>query len=647
LSSPTIPKLQASDSWLLLNDEEASWVGSLTALGTVAGPFLGGWLMDHVGRRRSIILSVVISLVAWLVLLTAESLWQLYVGRVIGGIGGGIAFWCVLCMLQKSLKGALGSMFAFFLVGGYLIDLTPESPYYFLRKNDYASASDSLTWLRSGRKEEEVQKEINEIQTEVRLSMEEKAHLSDLVATRGNRMGLLLACGMVAGQQISGVNATEVRISMEEKAHLSDLVATRGNRMGLLLACGMVAGQQISGTEVRRSMEERAHLSDLVATRGNRMGLLLACGMVAGQQISGVNATEVRISMEEKAHLSDLVATRGNRMGLLLACGMVAGHRSLVSTLSCSSLNISINAWLCPDRGAQIYGRTEVRRSMEEKAHLSDLVATRGNRMGLLLACGMDAGQQISGVNATEVRRSMEERAHLSDLVATRGNRMGLLLACGMVAGQQISGVNAVLFYGQSIFIMAGTSFSSSVSTLILGIMLFVAGGFAIPFSRYFGMKKMFIFSAVGMAIFQAILGVYFYLMSSSHDMSAYGYVPVTSLVLFIFCYTMGFGPLPWAVMAEVFPSNVKALAAAITASFCWLLGFVITKFFNSVSDHLGAHFAFFIFSACCVAALLFTIFVLPDTRGLTLQEILDLLNKTPLVSSQQKHVEDQAETVS
>ncbi|XP_054266433.1 facilitated trehalose transporter Tret1-like [Macrosteles quadrilineatus] len=442
-SSPTIPKLQASDSWLLLNDEEASWVGSLTALGTVAGPFLGGWLMDHVGRRRSIILSVVISLVAWLVLLTAESLWQLYVGRVIGGIGGGIAF--LVCpvyvaeIAEPDVRGALGSMFAFFLVGGYLIEysfgpyvtystliwlncipailffllfsLTPESPYYFLRKNDYASASDSLTWLRSGRKEEEVQKEINEIQT--------------------------------------------------------------------------------------------------------------------------------------------------------------------------------------------------------------------------------------------EVRRSMEEKAHLSDLVATRGNRMGLLLACGMVAGQQISGVNAVLFYGQSIFIMAGTSFSSSVSTLILGIMLFVAGGFAIPFSRYFGMKKMFIFSAVGMAIFQAILGVYFYLMSSGHDMSAYGYVPVTSLVLFIFCYTMGFGPLPWAVMAEVFPSNVKALAAAITASFCWLLGFVITKFFNSVSDHLGAHFAFFIFSACCVAALLFTIFVLPDTRGLTLQEILDLLNKTPLVSSQHKHAEDQAETVS
>jgi drug/metabolite transporter (DMT)-like permease len=90
--------------------------------------------------------------------------------------------------------------------------------------------------------------------------------------------------------------------------------------------------------------------------------------------------------------------------------------------------------------------------------------------------------------------------------------------------------------------------------------------------------------------------------------------------------------------MAEVFPSNVKALAAAIAASFCWLLGFVITKFFNTVSDKFGPHAAFFSFSLCCLGSLLFTVFVLPDTRGLTLQEILDLLNNKPV----SRDVEDQ-----
>uniref|UniRef100_A0A1B6IV33 Major facilitator superfamily (MFS) profile domain-containing protein n=1 Tax=Homalodisca liturata TaxID=320908 RepID=A0A1B6IV33_9HEMI len=95
-----------------------------------------------------------------------------------------------------------------------------------------------------------------------------------------------------------------------------------------------------------------------------------------------------------------------------------------------------------------------------------------------------------------------------------------------------------------------------------------------------------------------------------------------------------GYGPLPWAVMAEVFPTNVKALASAITASFCWFIAFLLTKFFNNVVELLGTYFPFFLFCGLCVITAIFTIFVVPDTRGMTMQEILDLLNKRPATTS-------------
>lgn len=91
-SSPTLPKLEEADSWLPITDEEASWIGSLLSLGTVFGPFLGGWLINFVGRRWTIVTSVVISTIAWIVLIFSHTVWQIYIGRLIGGVGGGIAF---------------------------------------------------------------------------------------------------------------------------------------------------------------------------------------------------------------------------------------------------------------------------------------------------------------------------------------------------------------------------------------------------------------------------------------------------------------------------------------------------------------------------------------------------------------------------
>lgn len=113
--------------------------------------------------------------------------------------------------------------------------------------------------------------------------------------------------------------------------------------------------------------------------------------------------------------------------------------------------------------------------------------------------------------------------------------------------------------------------------------------------------------------------------------MSSYGWVPLLCLFFFIATYTVGFGPLPWAVMAEVFPSNIKGLASAITAGYAYFVAFLLTNFFNQISELLGTYISFIFFGVCCFLAALFTIFFVPDTRGMTLQDILELLNKKPV----------------
>lgn len=91
-----------------------------------------------------------------------------------------------------------------------------------------------------------------------------------------------------------------------------------------------------------------------------------------------------------------------------------------------------------------------------------------------------------------------------------------------------------------------------------------------------------------------------------------------------------GFGPLPWAVMAEVFPTKVKGLGSAITAGFGWFVSFLLTKFFNNIIEVLNVSVPFFFFAVCCILSLILTVLFLPDTRNMTLQEIWNLLAKKP-----------------
>lgn len=110
-------------------------------------------------------------------------------------------------------------------------------------------------------------------------------------------------------------------------------------------------------------------------------------------------------------------------------------------------------------------------------------------------------------------------------------------------------------------------------------------------------------------------------------DVSAISWLPIVSLVIFIAVYCIGWGPLPWTVMGEMFASNVKSKASGITVCVCWLVSFFITKFANNLQDVFGQFALFWIFAVFCVASVLFTVLILPETKGKSLQEIQDVLS--------------------
>ena len=135
----------------------------------------------------------------------------------------------------------------------------------------------------------------------------------------------------------------------------------------------------------------------------------------------------------------------------------------------------------------------------------------------------------------------------------------------------------------------------------------------------------------------QVALGYFFYIkklgetsMDDARLAESIGWLPVASLMIFIATYSIGWGPLPWGIMGEMFASDVKSLASSITVCACWGLGFLITKFYSDIDSAFGTYTAFWIFGGFSALSVLFAIFILPETKGKSLEQIQAELGGNP-----------------
>lgn len=229
-----------------------------------------------------------------------------------------------------------------------------------------------------------------------------------------------------------------------------------------------------------------------------------------------------------------------------------------------------------------------------------------------------------------EIQRGVEKDRESSgtfvDIFRTKASRKALLISIVLVLFQQMSGINVLQFYAQTIFETASDTVPDEVYPMIIGAVQLAACFIAPLAVERLGRKKLFLVSAVGMMVSEVPMGLYFYLQDEGNDVKSLVWLPIVALVVYVISFHSGFGPLPWTVMAEIFPENIKAAASSATVFSCYVISFLITRFFKSVSAHVGLGGAFWIFSGFNFAAIFFTHFVVPETKGRTFQEIQKIL---------------------
>lgn len=260
--------------------------------------------------------------------------------------------------------------------------------------------------------------------------------------------------------------------------------------------------------------------------------------------------------------------------------------------------------------------------------------ASKGQKSETIRALQYLRGQSAAAVQAEaeEIQKTMDEalatKGTMLDIFKNPGNRKALIISAGLIAFQQLSGINVVLFNSQTIFEKANTGLDPAQATIIIGVVQVLASGITPIIVDRLGRKPILLVSASVMSVGLIALGAFFYIQDTGDeaDISKVLWLPVPALIIYIIVYCTGFGPLPWAVLGEMFPSNVKSAASSMVASTCWILGFFVT-FFYPMLDALGPYIAFWLFGGLCIVAFLFVLTCVMETKGLSLQEIQDRLN--------------------
>jgi len=226
-----------------------------------------------------------------------------------------------------------------------------------------------------------------------------------------------------------------------------------------------------------------------------------------------------------------------------------------------------------------------------------------------------------------EIVRGVEESSRNSTAgfreLFKKENLLPFMIAMTLMLGQQFSGMNAVMFYANSIFEEANTGLSSSVENIIISIVQVVATMAGAVFMDKLGRRILLNMSSVFMGVSLGVLGWYFYIAEYNKDLAAkIDILPVASLSIFVAFFSIGFGPIPWLMMSELFSPDIKSMASSITTSFNWTLAFVVTKFFTNLVDALKEFGAFWFFAAGLAFIFIFCVLFVPETKGKSLDEV-------------------------
>ncbi len=222
-----------------------------------------------------------------------------------------------------------------------------------------------------------------------------------------------------------------------------------------------------------------------------------------------------------------------------------------------------------------------------------------------------------------EIRDSLSaEAARGRTRFFTRGHRKVILLAVAIAFFNQMSGINAILYYAPKVMQDAGASDNAAyLMSIAVGAMNLVATMAALTVIDRLGRRKLMLVGSIGYLISLGFLaGVMFKYEGAFNSTSSV--LVLIGLMVFIAAHAFGQGAVIWVFISEIFPNRVRGQGQSLGSLTHWVWAAITTFAFPPIIAALGGGVAFGIFFVVMVLQLLWVLRVMPETKGVPLEEM-------------------------
>ena len=225
-----------------------------------------------------------------------------------------------------------------------------------------------------------------------------------------------------------------------------------------------------------------------------------------------------------------------------------------------------------------------------------------------------EADAEIAAIK--QVLRQSE--AGFLELLADARFRKILFIAVLLMAFSQFSGINAIMYYSTKIFTTAGVGVKDSFrASEVVGLVNLLFTFVAMALVDKAGRKILLLVGLFAQVIALGAVGWMF-------KANVAGIPLLIAILAFIGAFAMALGPIPWILCSEIFPARVRGRAMSVATFTIWTSCYIVAQTFPMLNDSkaVGPALTFWIYAACSLAALIFVLVMVPETKGRSLEEI-------------------------
>ncbi|CAI8505884.1 unnamed protein product [Hanseniaspora opuntiae] len=205
-----------------------------------------------------------------------------------------------------------------------------------------------------------------------------------------------------------------------------------------------------------------------------------------------------------------------------------------------------------------------------------------------------------------------------------------LIMGCIVQSLQQLTGDNYFFYYGTIVFAAVGLKDSFQTS-IVIGVVNFFSTFCALYTVERWGRRQVLLTGAVTMVfcyvVFASVGVKKLYIGGYSADAKTSkgaGNCMIVFTCFYIFCFANSWAGLAYVICSESYPLRVKNKCMAIASAFNWLWGFLISFFTPFITSAI--HFSYgYVFMGCMIFGFFYVFFCVPETKGLTLEEVNEM----------------------